>query len=149
MMKLTILFLIVGGLFGLFPTIEGYAQSCRDYEKKCHTMPKDFKSSSLSRSFAIRKMKKIKLNTTFFGGRTYNIAVCGKGRLGNLHIRLVSDDEFRTVLYDNAADDFATEKNFEFGESLNVFIEISAPQFFDEDDFECAGVSISYKNLAQ
>jgi hypothetical protein len=146
-MKLLAICLIIGSVFGLFSSFEGYAQNCRDYEKKCNTAPKDFKKSSLSRAFAIRKMKKVKLSTTFFGGRVYNIAVCGKGKLGNLHIRLVTDDAYRTVLYDNAADDFTTQKNFEFTESLNVFIEISAPQYFDDNEFECAGISVSYKTL--
>ena len=146
-MKIYVKFLIIGSLLGLFSTFEGYAQSCRDYEKKCNKAPNDFKRSSLSRSFAIRKMKKIKLSTTLFGGRVYNIAVCGKGKLGNLHIRMVTDDIYRTVLYDNAADDFITQKNFEFTETLNVFIEVSAPQYFDESEFECAGISVSYKTL--
>lgn len=134
-------------VFSLAGTLAGRAQNCRDYEKKCHSAPKEFKQSSLSRSFAIRKMKKIKLNTTFLGDREYHVAICGRGKLGNIHIRLISDDQFRTVLYDNAADNFATEKVFEIRETVKVYVEISAPHFFADNDFECAGINISYKNM--
>ncbi|MFT3739964.1 MAG: hypothetical protein QM786_14525 [Breznakibacter sp.] len=140
-------FMLAGTVFFVIATFDNNAQSCRDYEKKCHSAPKEFKQSSLSRSFAIRKMKKIKLNTTFLGDREYHVAVCGRGKLGKIHIRLISDDAYRTVLYDNAADNFAVEKVFEIRETVKVFVEITAPHFFADNEFECAGINITYKDL--
>jgi hypothetical protein len=123
------------------------AQTCKDFENKCQSAPKGFKKSSLSRAFSMRKMKKIKLNTTLLGGNQYFISVCGKAKLGNMHIRIITDDNFKSVLYDNAADDFAANKQFEVEETTKISIEISAPQFFTESESECAGIYIAYKSI--
>src|SRR5690606_4866660 len=90
---------VIGILFSLQGTT---AQSCRGYEKRCDSAPKHFEASSLSRSITMRKARKTVINQTFYGNREYFISVCGKKRLGNIHFRLIADDESQTVLYDNA-----------------------------------------------
>jgi hypothetical protein len=134
-------------LFCFVAAFNSNAQNCKDYENKCQSAPKGFKKSSLSRAFSIRKMKKIKLNTTLLGGNEYHISVCGKVKLGNIHIRIITDDTYKSVLYDNAADGFSPTKIFEVEETTKISIEISAPQFFTDSESECAGVNIAYKSI--
>lgn len=124
------------------------AQSCSGYDKKCASAPKEFKASSLSRSISLRKMRKVVINQVLYGDRTYQISVCGKNRLGKIQFRLISDDEQRTVLYDNAVDNFKQVKLFEINSTMKVVIEITAPHFFEDGISECAGVKIYYKTGA-
>ncbi len=121
------------------------SQNCKGFDKKCPSAPKEFKKSSVSRSVAIRKMKKVVINQIFYSDRTYQISVCGKSRLGKIQYRLLSDDEHRTVLYDNAIDNFKPSKLFEIQSTIKVIVEITAPHYFDESTSECAGVRIFYK----
>jgi hypothetical protein len=121
-------------------------QNCAGYDKKCPSAPKGFKSSTLSRSVSIKKMRKIVINQVFYGDRTYQISVCGKSRLGKIQYRLLSDDETRSVLYDNAVDNFKQIKLFEIQSTMKIVIEITAPHYFDEATSECAGVKIYYKS---
>ena len=123
------------------------AQNCADYHNKCKNAPRDYKMSSLSRSFSLRKMKKIAIKQTLFADRLYHISVCGQNKLGKLHIRVLADIPNRTVLFDNAADNFASEKTFQVESTLPIIIEINAPHFFDDNLSECAGISLSYKKL--
>jgi len=93
-------------------------------------------------------MRKVVINQVLYGDRTYQISVCGKNRLGKIQFRLISDDEQRTVLYDNAVDNFKQVKLFEINSTMKVVIEITAPHFFEDGISECAGVKIYYKTGA-
>ena len=91
-------------------------------------------------------MRKVTINQVFYGDRTYQISVCGKGRLGKIQYRLLSDDGQRSVLYDNAVDNFQPLKLFEIQSTMKIIIEITAPHYFDDETSECAGVKIAYKS---
>jgi hypothetical protein len=123
------------------------AQNCSGYEKKCHDAPKGFKSSSQSRAFSLRKMKKVTVKQTLFAQREYYLSACGKGKLGKIHLRVLADNPQRDVLYDNASDNFASEKFFQIESTIPVIIEIFAPHFREERVSECAGLFIAYTNL--
>ncbi len=137
---LLLLILLSGGVYS-------YAQNCKDYEKKCSDAPKGFKSSSMSRSFSMKKQRKVNINQTFYGGRQYYMAVCGKPKLGKIHFRIIEDDENKTVLYDNAADGFTISKMFAFESTIKLIIEISAPNYFTDSESECAGIVLAYKTI--
>lgn len=122
-------------------------QNCSDYHKKCKGAPKSYKSSSLSRSFTLRKMKRVVIKQTLFAGRMYHISVCGRSNLGKIHIRVLNDDGKKSTLFDNATENFAGEKVFQVEATLPVLIELTAPHFFNDKQSECAGVSISYETL--
>ena len=122
-------------------------QNCKKYENKCPPPPKGFKLSSTSKSFSLKKMKKVNLKLTFYGDRAYYISTTGKPKLGKIHFRLIEADENRTILYDNAADSFATNKIFEIESTLNVIIEVSAPTYQTDRIRECAAVLIAYQKL--
>jgi hypothetical protein len=126
-----------------------HAQSCQNYEKRCENAPTYFEKSSLSRSVTMRKARKVVINQTFFGDREYFISVCGRKKLGDIHFRLISDDENQTVLYDNAAVNFQPSQLFVIQNTMKIKIELSAPHYFDDYNSECAGVQISYHKSGQ
>lgn len=147
MKKKYILYLLFAIITALFVNVENVSsQNCAGYDKKCASAPKEFKASTLSRSISIRKMRKVIVNQVFYGDRTYQISVCGKSKLGKIQYRILSDDENRSVLYDNAVDNFKPMKFFEIQTTMKIIIEITAPHYFDESTSECAGVKIYYKS---
>jgi hypothetical protein len=97
----------------------------------------------------MRKARKVVINQTFFGDREYFISVCGRKKLGDIHFRLISDDENQTVLYDNAAVNFQPSQLFVIQNTMKIKIELSAPHYFDDYNSECAGVQISYHKSGQ
>ncbi|GAO28893.1 hypothetical protein [Geofilum rubicundum] len=92
----------------------------------------------------MRKARKTIIHQTFYGNREYFISVCGKKRLGNIHFRLIADDESQTVLYDNAIENFQETQLFVIQNTMKVKIELSAPHYFDDQNSECAGVQVHY-----
>ncbi|MDG5800580.1 hypothetical protein QA597_09440 [Marinilabiliaceae bacterium ANBcel2] len=142
-LKFTIYFTVIV-LFSIFNSINVEAQRCRGYDSKCDNPPNYFESSSLSRSTSIRRGRKVVFNQTFYGNREYYVSVCGHRRLGELHFRLIADNEDETVLYDNATDDFSNTRLFVIQSTMQIKIEVSAPHYFDERNSECAGIRISY-----
>lgn len=142
-----IIFLLFLSFTWMFSLEKVSAQNCSDYQKKCQQAPRDFSRSALSRAFSIRKMKKIALKQTLFGGREYFVSICGRPKLGKIHFRLLADNAQRDVLYDNAADNFKNQRLFQIDATLPVIIEVTAPYFFDEKESECAGIVVGYRNL--
>lgn len=119
-------------------------QNCSGFEKKCESAPSYFTKSSLSRSITLRKARKVVINQTFLGGREYYISICGRKKIGDLHLRLIADDENQMVLFDNAANNFKTTQLFVIQNTMKVKIELSAPHYFDDIHAECAGIQIHY-----
>jgi len=133
-------------LFLLISPVGLKAQNCSGFEKKCQQAPHNFKASSQSRAFSLRKMKKVAIRQTLFANRQYFMSVCGKSKLGEIHIRVLADSPQREVLFDNAADNFCSQKTFQIETTIAVIIEISAPHFFEEQAAECAALFIAYKS---
>lgn len=131
----------------LLTSIGIQAQDCRRYENKCPSPPKAFKISSTSKSFSLKRMKKVELNLTLFGNRAYFISTKGNAKLGKIHFRVIEANENRSVLYDNAADSYAPNKIFEISSTLNVIVEVSAPTYNTERKSECTAVLVAYQSL--
>lgn len=142
-----IIFLLFLSFAWVYSLEKATAQNCSDYQKKCQQAPREFSRNALSRAFSIRKMKKIALKQTFFGGREYYISICGKSKLGKIHFRLLADNTQRDVLYDNAADNFKNQRLFQIDATLPIIIEVTAPYYFDEKESECAGIVVGYRAL--
>ncbi len=130
--------------FTLGFTSNSEAQNCSGFEKRCEEAPKYFKKSSLSRSLSVRKGRKLIINQTFFGGREYYVSVCGKKKIGDIHLRIIADDDNKMVLFDNAANNFKPTQLFVIQNTMKVKIELSAPYYFDNVHSECAGIQIHY-----
>jgi len=122
------------------------SQNCQNYEKKCPSPPKDFKVSSLSKSFSLRKKQIIRIKLTLYGGRMYFFSVEGKKILGDIHLRVYENNEERKILYDNAVNGFKKTKMLNVESTVNLIIEISAPSYFKDRIRECSGFLVAYKN---
>lgn len=123
------------------------AQNCRDYEKKCPSPPKDYKISSLSKSFSLRKKQTMYVKMTLYSGRIYFLSVDGKKALGNIHLRIFENNEERNILYDNAINNFQKMKSIRVQTTINLVIEVSAPSYFKDRVRECSGLLVAYKDL--
>lgn len=132
----------------LFLTIgfmsNSHAQNCSGFEKRCEEAPKYFTKNSLSRSLSVRKGRKLIINQTFFGDREYFVSVCGKKKIGDIHLRIIADDDNKMVLFDNAANNFKPTQLFVIQNTMKVKIELTAPYYFDNMHAECAGIQIHY-----
>ena len=131
-------------LFTLGITANSEAQNCIGFEKRCEEAPKYFTKSSLSRSLSVRKGRKLLINQTFFGNREYFVSVCGKKKIGDIHLRIIADDDNKMVLFDNAANNFKPTQLFVIQNTMKVKIELTAPYYFDNMHAECAGIQIHY-----
>ncbi len=123
------------------------AQGCRDFDKKCPPPPKDYKVSTLSKSFSLEKRKTVNIKLTLYGDRIYFFSVAGKSKLGKIHYRLLENLETSRVLYDNASAGYESSKMFEISSAINVVLEISAPNYHLENARECAALLVGYKPL--
>nr|WP_321411385.1 hypothetical protein [uncultured Carboxylicivirga sp.] len=123
------------------------AQNCRDYEKKCPTPPKDYKISSMSKSFSLRKKQTIYVKLTLYADRIYFLSVGGKKALGDIHMRFFENNEERKILYDNAINNFNQTKSIRVESTINLVIEVSAPSYFKDRVRECSGLLVAYKDI--
>src|SRR3989339_1434379 len=102
------------------------AQNCNNTENSCSTPhEKKFTKSAISRSIKIRHKQRKTFNVNMFEGKEYYISVCGKSKLGNIQLRILSAEN--KLIYDNAAAgliDFIIIKS-ELTQKL--IIEVSAP----------------------
>ena len=136
-------------IFGITLSHSLYAQNCRNYEKKCPSPPKEFKVSSLSKSFSLRKKQIVNIKLTLYADRTYFFSVDGKKSLGDIHFRIFENNEKRRILYDNAATNFSKTKMVYVKSTTNLIIEISAPSYFKDRVRECSGLLVAYKSNAE
>ncbi|MCU4162777.1 hypothetical protein [Carboxylicivirga caseinilyticus] len=123
------------------------AQNCREFEKKCPSPPKEYKISSLSKSFSLRKKQTIYVKLTLYADRIYFLSVDGKKALGNIHLRIFENDEERKILYDNAINNFQKTKSISVQSTINLVIEVSAPSYFNDRVRECSGLLVAYKEM--
>ena len=138
---------VVGLLFFFIMPQFVNSQSCRDYYKKCNNPGKDYQMSSMSRSFSLKKYKKVNITYTFTGGREYYISVGGKPKLKSIQFRILNSSD-NSVIYDNSVNNFKTDKLILVDRSVVLKFEISAPQLYDDESY-CAGLLIAFKDLDQ
>ncbi|MBN1182544.1 MAG: hypothetical protein JXB49_09680 [Bacteroidales bacterium] len=140
----------IAPLFLLLIVFEGAnSQSCKGYDSKCSKSPKYFSVvNSYSKGLRIAKGQKLELFMTLYGKRDYQVAVCGKSVVGNVHFK-IWDVENNKVIYDNAADKFHQEKIIHVLSTYKIKLELSAPnsKMLDPRQRECIGLLISEKKL--
>nr|WP_319398248.1 hypothetical protein [uncultured Carboxylicivirga sp.] len=134
-------------LMSFLVSMSSHGQDCRNFEKKCPSPPKDYKISSLSKSFSLRKKQIIHVKLTLFSNRLYFFSVDGKKNLGVIHFRIFEDNEERRIIYDNASNGFDKTKILNIQSTVNLVIEVSAPSYFKDRVRECSGLLVAYKAL--
>ena len=136
---------VLGSIFFFIVSQSMNAQSCRDYYKKCNDPGKGYQMSSMSRSFSLKKYKKVNITYTFLGEREYYISVGGKPKLKSIQFRIINSSD-NSIIYDNSADNFKTDKSIQVDQSVILKFEISAPQMYEDESY-CAGLLIAFKDI--
>lgn len=129
------------------------AQDCYYYhEYQCKFPNTTYYISGQSRSalFTYGMMSEFKMVT--FGGEDYHISICHQFKVKNIHLRLIEDNEDKTVLFDNAASGYINEVTFTNNNTRKIIVEISIPDDptgKDKNVNQCVGVLIHSRKTFQ
>ena len=137
---LSIIFLFVSA--GLF------AQDCTDYHQyHCMFADYTFFYSRQSKSALFRKGQTSELHIVTYAGEEYYVAVCAHRKFGDIQFRILEDNKEKTVIYDNATDNYAESVIFSNDVTRNLIVEVTVPEGEDKNTTErrCVGVVIQFR----
>jgi len=142
---LILLFILSGLAFG-----QGlFAQDCTDYHQfHCPYADYTYYYSRQSKSALFERGQVSELRIVAYGGEEYYIAVCANRKWKNMRFRLLEDNDERTVLYDNAENEYAVEMKFKNNATRNLIIEVITPEPenpSDAGEHRCVGVVIMFR----
>jgi hypothetical protein len=123
-------------------------QDCTDYHQyHCLYADYTFFYSRQSKSALFRPGQTSEMKIVAYSGEDYYVAVCAHRKFGNIHLRLLEDNENKDVIYDNAQDNYSEFVTFSNEVTRNLIIEISVPMGDDKDANErrCLGVVIQFR----
>lgn len=128
------------------------AQDCYYFhEYQCKFPDKTFYLNGQSRSalFTYGMVSQFKMVT--FGGEDYHISICYQFKVKNVRLRLIEDNDDKTVLYDNSENKYATEVSFSNNIARKIIVEISIPDEPNVKDRQpqCVGVLIHSRKTFQ
>lgn len=121
------------------------AQKCPDYYTNCGHEDDSFYLSAMSQGLNIHGRQKVSVLCVFLSGKENYISVCGEPGLGLLQFKIL-DYDTKTVLYNNAGDQFRQNIKVKVEVTTNIIIQVSAPAAsFSSVEGNCAGLLIMYK----
>lgn len=127
------------------------AQDCFFYhEYECKYPNSSYYYSGQSRGALFAYGMTSQFNVVTFGKEEYHISICHQFKLKNVRLRLLEDNESKTVIYDNAEHKYQTEMIFSNNVARKIIIEISVPEDptgKDKTNVYCLGVLIHFKKL--
>jgi hypothetical protein len=123
-------------------------QDCTDYHQyHCTYGDYTFFYSRQSKSALFKRGQTSQLKIIAYGGEDYYVAVCAHRKFGELHLRILEDTPEKTVIYDNAKDDYSSSVIFSNQVTRTLIVEVTVPTE-DEDpgkDRRCVGVVIQFR----
>lgn len=124
-----------------------YAQDCTGYHQyHCTYADYTFFYSRQSKSALFRRGQTSEMKIIAYGGEEYYIGVCAHRKFGDIHYKIMEDNENRTLIYDNAMDNMSKSVKFVNQSTRNLIIEVSVPKSESgETDRRCVGVIIQFK----
>lgn len=140
--------LILLGLLGFFPKTQVKAQDCTDYHQyHCLYGDYTFFYSRQSKSALFKRGQTSELHIVAYGGEEYYVSVCAHRKFSPVHFRILEDNESKSVIYDNAKDEYSESVVFKNEVTQNLIIEVSVPEGDDKNDNErrCVGVVIQFR----
>jgi hypothetical protein len=144
--------IIINNVLLLLLSLVSYGQDCTDYHQyHCSYADYTFFYSRQSKSILFRKGQTSEIQFVTYGGEDYYLAVCGNRKLGNIRFRIIEDNADRTVLYDNADNEYLESINFTNEVTQNMIIELAVAEGAARDAKEsgCVGVVIQFRKSAQ
>lgn len=126
-----------------------FAQDCTDYHQY-HCMYADytFFYSRQSKSALFRRGQTSELKIVAYSGEDYYIAVCAHRKFGDIQFKILEDNANKTLIYDNAEDEYAESLIFSNEVTRNLIIQVSVPDADikeSADDRRCVGVVIEFR----
>ena len=128
-------YILIG--FGLILFISSYSQSNNYKVRKCSNYERDsckvssnifYKiNNTLSRSALFLKGQTSETLMTVYNGRDYRVSLCWDPILGDHMLFKILDAETRSVLYDNATNEFSSEFEFTVTNTSNVILVVTVP----------------------
>ena len=125
------------------------AQDCTGYHQyHCVYADYTFFYSRQSKSTLFQRGQTSELNMVAYGGEDYYVGVCAHRKFGDIHFKIMEDNEQRTLIYDNTKDEFASSVIFSNENTRNLIIEVSVPEGKGSDkDRRCVGVIIQFRKV--
>lgn len=135
--------LIIG--FSFLAFTNSYSQT-NDYKvRKCYSYEHDscglsdniyYKVHNSSRSALFLVGQTSETPFTIYNGRDYRISMCWDPILGNRLLFKILDGPTRSVLYDNANDEYNTDFEFTVARTSEIIIQITVPEDAEEEQKE-------------
>ncbi len=133
----------------LFIVIKTNAQDCFYYHEYFCKFPNStyfYSGQSRSALFTFGMTSEFKLVT--FGGEDYNINLCYEKKFKNVRLRLLEDNENRSVLYDNSEFGYKLDMNISNNVARRLIIEIAVPDDptgKGDQELRCVGVLVHFR----
>ena len=125
-----------------------FGQDCTDYHQyHCLYADYTFFYSRQSKSALFRQGQTSELKIVAYSGEDYYIAVCAHRKFGDIQFRILEDNADKTVIYDNADDEFSESLTFSNEVTRNLIIQVTVPDtdVKGSNDRRCVGVVIQFR----
>jgi len=119
---------------------------CNNTFKKCKSPDQSYKISSSSRSIRLTRGKKARVVLNAYGGRAYYFSLYAKPKVGMLQFRIINSLDNK-ILYDNSTEALVDHKTIKLESTQKLFIEVVAPNWKSDKNYECAGFKVAYKKI--
>lgn len=141
MKKILLLFLIV------FTGLSVYSQDCTGYHQyHCTYADYTFFYSRQSKSALFKRGQTSEMKIVTYGDEEYYIGICAHRKFGDVQFKILMDNDERTLIYDNAMDEYAKSVTFSNETTRNLIVEVSVPPSNKgEMDRRCVGVIVQFK----
>jgi hypothetical protein len=139
---------ILSLIFLIFLAKYSFAQDCTDYHKyHCLFADYSFFYSEQSKSALFRKGQTSEFKIVINEGEDYYIAVCAHRKFGDLHFKILEDNEDSTLIYENAEHDYTNSVIFTNEVTRNIIVEVSVPGGLEKGKIvrRCVGVLVQYR----
>jgi len=126
----------------------GYGQDCTDFHQyHCTYADYTFFYSRQSKSIQFRKGQSSEIQIIAYAGEDYYLAACGSQKLGKIRFRIIEDNADRTILFDNADNEYLESICFTNEVSRNMIIQLSEAEFSARTSgvIGCVGVVIQLR----
>lgn len=139
-------------ILGIFLGISApvYNQDCSGYHQyHCDYADYTYFYSRQSNSALFAKGETSEMKFITYAGEEYYINICAHRKFGTIQFKIFEDNPSRTLIYDNASDDYSPSVVFENEVTRNMIIEITVPEEKGNLERRCVGVLIQFKKKTE
>lgn len=145
-MKKIIHIILFAGL--IFSPFLSFAQDCTGYHQyHCIYADYTFFYSRQSKSALFKRGQTSELKIVAYSGEDYYVAVCAHRKFGDIRFKILEDNANKTLIYDNADNEYNESVTFSNEVTRNLIIQVSVTDndIKGTDDRRCVGVVIQFR----